>query len=172
MNEGASAFDLVSEPPPLPQHLRAGALQDHSRVSVFAGLARAGHAFRRRIMEPVLHQVSRSPGQQANQQPLLSGDAGPQGSQDQSEGGVFTPDVAEAMKEWTRRPSLLVPSAQRRVQVRDESSTSSLSPELVKEEVRRQVQLAMAEKNNEVKELRVRNEIVQRAVNERFSVRL
>ena len=104
VGEGVGAFDLVSDPPPLPQHLRADALQDHSRVGIFAGLARAGQAFRRRIMEPVLHQVSRSPGQQVSQQPLLSGEAGPHELQDQREGGVFTPDMAEAMREWTQRP--------------------------------------------------------------------
>ena len=51
---------------------------------------------------------------------------------------------------------------QEQLQGREEHSTSSLSSELVREEVRRQVQLAMAEKNKEVMELRQQNEDLKR----------
>ena len=49
---------LQQEPPPLPQHLRNDNGGGPSRSSVFAGIARAGQALRRRVLSPVFQQVS------------------------------------------------------------------------------------------------------------------
>ena len=158
----------VGEPPLLPQHLRTPLPPEQSRPGVLAGLARAGQAFRRRVVEPVMQQVIRSPGQQASSAPPPRGDVVGQHASGHREGAVFTPEMTEAMREWTQRPSLLSPSGHEQVQGRDVISTSSISSELVREEVRRQVQLAMAEKNSEVKELKNQNEALKQAIEQQI----
>ena len=159
-------FVPASDPPPLPQHLRGEPVQEMPRQSVLAGLARAGQALRRRVVEPVIQHVTRSPGppMQSSSNLASPGDSGPRYLQGSPEDGVFPPDVAEAMREWTQRHSLLTPSGQEQVLGRDGHSTSSLSSELVREEVRRRVQLAMAEKNKEVLELKQQNENLRKMV--------
>ena len=58
------SFEPPSNPPLLPQHLRGDHAEGLPRPGVLAGLARAGQAIRRRVMDPMLHHVSRSPGSQ------------------------------------------------------------------------------------------------------------
>ena len=69
------------------------------------------------------------------------------------------------MQELTTRPSLITstPYGQQH-QGRDESSASSISPELVREEVKRQVQQAMAEKDVQLRELKQQNEALRKAL--------
>ena len=52
---------LQQDPPPLPPHLRNDSGYEASRPGVFAGLARAGQALRRRVLAPVFQQVSGYP---------------------------------------------------------------------------------------------------------------
>ena len=157
-----------SDPPPLPQHLRSEhAHGSAARSGVLAGLARAGQVLRRRVVEPVLQQVNRGP---VSSPSLIASRAGEEGfsagevRQGRHEAGVFTPAVAEAMNEWTTRASLISPGTQGHAPVKEDSSASSISPEVIMEEVRRQVQLAMAEKEGEVRELKIQNENLKRAL--------
>ena len=162
-HDRSANFPLRSEAPPLPQHLRSDLSQSSSRAGVLAGLARAGQALRRRVVDPMIQQVARTPVQ--NPSPSMSpGDDGHcHGSVPLNE-GVFPPAVAEAMHEWTTRPSLIAPGPPGALHGRDESSASSLSPELIMEEVRKQVQIAMAEKNNELQDLKKQNDLLRRAL--------
>ena len=149
------------DPPPLPHHLRVNA-EEASRSGMFAGLARAGHALRRRVIDPVVQHVSRgSPAQAPFPHPEA---AAAQVSSDPHREGLLQPAVAEAMQELTNRRSLITPGPCAGTATRDEGSTGSLSSELVREEVRRHVQLAMASKDNELKDLRQQNESLRRAL--------
>ena len=162
--EGQGAgFPIHGDPPPLPAHLQAEAGHDQTRSGVFAGLARAGQALRRRVVEPVLQHVSRTSQAQAPH-PYAAGDAVHGEGNMTPHRGVLPPTVAEAMQEWTSRPSLLAPQPLMQPSAKDESSASSLSPERVMEEVKRQVQLAMADKDVELRELRQQNALLMRAV--------
>ena len=167
-NQGFHGYSMPphGDPPPLPQHFRVAAEHDQTRGGVFAGLARAGQALRRRMIEPVLQQVSRNPPPQP---PLLQPAEIPAQVRDEHpQEGLFQPAVAEAMNEWTSRRSLISPGPplqQGPGNARDESlSTGSLSPELVREEVKKQVQLAMADKDAELRELRQQNVKLRRAL--------
>ena len=156
------------DPPPLPQHLQADLGYEGQGSGMFAGLARAGQALRRRVLEPVFQQVARSPTPTQTQppQPHLEEHL-PQVEDGRQHRSVLQPAVAEAMHEWTNRRSLIAPGpcvAQGQVPPRDEGSVGSLSSELVREEVRKQVQLAMAEKDGELRELRQQNERLKRAL--------
>ena len=130
------------DPPPLPQHLRADLGYEQQGNGVFAGLARAGHALRRRVLEPVFQQVARSSTPQQSPQPPQPHpeERLPQVEDGQQRGRLFQPAVAEAMQEWTDRHSLIAPgpnAAQVQGHVRDEGSIASLSSELVREEVKK-----------------------------------
>ena len=160
------SYGSESDPPPIPQHLRSSPVPDQARVGVLAGLARAGQALRRRVVQPMMQQVNRSPVQYSSPNPRPGDIAAPQQGPASQEESVFVPGVAEAMRELTQRPSLISPVFQGRHQGREAASTSSLSSELVREEVRRQVQLAMTEKNNEVHELRQQNEALRKMMAE------
>ena len=172
MNFGVpdQGYGLVpqSDPPPLPQHLQSEHVHGSAaRSGVLAGLARAGQVLRRRVVEPVLQQVNRGPVSSPSLAASRTGEESfPAGEvrQGRHEAGVFTPAVAEAMNESTTRPSLISPGTQGHAPVNEDSSASSISPEVIMEEVRRQVQLAMAEKEGEVRELRIQNENLKRAL--------
>ena len=160
-----------SEPPPVPQHLQASMGPGPHREGVFAGLARAGQALRRRVVEPVLQHVARSPAPHPSPS-LSSGYDGPRAGSVRPSEGVFPPGVSEAMQEWTSRASLIAPGPQGQVVGRDESSASSLSPELIMEEVKRQVQIAMAEKNSEMRDLQKQNDLLKKALQDTLSGRI
>ena len=139
-NQGFHGYSMPphGDPPPLPQHLRVDAEHDPARGGVFAGLARAGQALRRRMIEPVLQHVSRNP---VPQSPLLQpAETSAQVRDERPQEGLFQPAVADAMHEWTTRRSLISPGPTMHpgpAHARDESlSTGSLSPELVREEVK------------------------------------
>ena len=155
----------LSDPPPLPHHLQADLGQEPSGSGVFAGIARAGQVLRRRVLEPVFQQVSRSPVPQSPQ--LYPEDPASQVEGGHPRQGLFQPAVAEAMQEWTNRRSLIAPGpsiAPAQEHVRDEVSTGSLSSELIRMEVKKQVQLAMAEKDSELRELKRQNERLRRTL--------
>ena len=155
----------LSDPPPLPRHFQAEPGRESSRNGVFAGIARAGQVLRRRVLEPVFQQVSRT---SVPQSPQVSSEVPvPQVEGDRPHQSLFQPAVAEAMQEWTSRRSLIAPGpsiAPVPELMRDEVSTGSLSSELVRMEVKKQVQLAMAEKDSELRELRQQNERLRRTL--------
>ena len=160
MEGSNSVFLSRDDPPSLPPHLRQEPGQEHAvRQGVLAGLTRAGQAIRRRVVDPVIQHVTRT-----SQPPTsyATGDGTCSGVP--ASGSAFPPTVAEAMQEWTDRPSLLTPGPQRPLHPQEESSASSLSPEMVMEEVKKQFRIAMASKDLELQELRQQNEILRRAV--------
>ena len=101
------AFPPVHDPPSLPPHLRHEEGHDSiSRHGVLAGLTRAAQALRRRVFDPFMQHVTRTT-QPPNS--YAAGDVAHGGVPAPSAGGAFPPAVAEAMQEWTARPSLLTP---------------------------------------------------------------
>ena len=99
-NQGFHGYSMPphGDPPPLPQHFRVETEHDQARGGVFAGLARAGQALRRRMIEPILQQVSRN---SPPQPPLLQPAEIPAQVRDERpQEGLFQPAVAEAMNEW------------------------------------------------------------------------
>ena len=155
-------FPIRAEVPALPPHLRADASQSSSRAGMLAGLARAGQVLRRRVVDPMIQQVARSPVPNPPDM-MPQSFAGQKGGDVHAAAGVFTL-VAQAMQDWTARTSLIAPGPQANPTARDESSASSLSPELIMEEVKRQVQIAMAEKNFELQEIQNQNALLRRAL--------
>ena len=158
--EGSSSVFLSrDDPPSLPPHLRQESGQEQAaRQGVLAGLTRAGQAIRRRVVDPVLQHVTRTPPPPTA---YAAGDGHYGGTQ--ASRSAFPPTVAEAMQEWTARTSLLTPGPQGPLPLQEESSASSISPEMVMEEVKKQVHLAMASKDLELQELRQQNEALRRA---------
>ena len=88
---------LQQDPPPLPPHMRSDYGGEASRPSVFAGIARAGQALRRRVLAPVLQQVSGYPQAPASLPPLEGNPEGRHEGRGHQQGGLFSPSVAEAI---------------------------------------------------------------------------
>ena len=121
---------LQQDPPPLPQHLCNDNRGGPSRPSVFAGIARAGQALRRRVLSPVFQQVSGYPQVPSSFSALEGNSEGRHEGREPQHEGLFPPSVADATQELTTRPSLLTATSYcQQHQGRDESSASSLSPE-------------------------------------------
>ena len=75
---------------------------------------------------------------------------------------ILSPELRHAMAEHQARPSLV--SSQHRRGQEEEGSSSSLNQEMVMDEVRRQVQLAMQGRDQEVSVLRKKNEELEKAL--------
>ena len=81
---------------------------------------------------------------------------------------LMEPETRRAMAAWTSQPTALttpIPAPPPPLP-RDDSSTGSMNQEVVLEEVRRQVQLAMQGRDMELKELRERNQELKRALDD------
>ena len=77
---------------------------------------------------------------------------------------LMSPEVRQAMSSWTAQPSLITRPVGQGQGQRDDSSSASLPQELILEEVRRQVQQAMVERDSEVKDSRAQNEELKTAL--------
>ncbi|OLP84473.1 Transposon Ty1-NL2 Gag-Pol polyprotein [Symbiodinium microadriaticum] len=77
---------------------------------------------------------------------------------------LMSPETRRAMAEWTAQATSLTPAAPAPPLPRDDSSAGIMSQEIVKEEVKRQVQLAMAGRDSELRELRDQNSELKQAL--------
>ena len=80
-----------------------------------------------------------------------------------SQAALFSPDIQQAMAVHQSRNSLISP---RQRHQEEEASSSSVNQEMVMEEVKRQVALAMQGRDQEVTALKQRNEQLERALME------
>ena len=77
---------------------------------------------------------------------------------------LMSPETRRAMAEWTSQSTSLTPAVPLPPLPRDDSSSGSMNQEVVKEEVKRQVQMAMAGRDTELRELRDQNTELKQAL--------
>ena len=142
-------------PPPLPDGLRregsSGAWGTWTRVS---------EVLHRRVVSPVMEQVGVSrtvASSPAQSQPWQTPTASPS-----PQTPLMSPEIRRAMQSWASRPSLLNPRPP--PAHRDDSSSGSLPQEVIVEEVRRQVQLALHERDKELEALKGENSELKKAL--------
>ena len=114
-----------------------------------------GEVFQRRVVDPVMN-VGRTLSSTTPARPTTT-------TQQQ----LFQGDMQQALQVHQTRDSLISPQRRRQD---EEGSASSLNQDMVLEEVRRQVQLAMQGRDQEVHALKQRNEELERALVEANSV--
>ena len=152
----SSAESLVGSP--APQVNQNGASEGESAGGMWS-VTRISEVLHRRIVAPMMGQ-----GAQTAAPPSMSPTWQSPVAASSPPGQVLTPEDRRAMAAWTARPSILTtPTAPERPQ-NDDSSAASLSQELVMEEVRKQVQLAMQGRDSELQALKAQNEELQRAL--------
>ena len=111
-------------------------------------LTRVSEVLQRRFVSPMMEQVQSagvprlstpeaSPTSVWHSQPVTPTEAPPP---------LMSPDLRQAMTSWTTRPSLLTPKPRRAAG--EESSSGSINQEAVAEEVKRQVKLALEERES------------------------
>ena len=76
----------------------------------------------------------------------------------------MSPENRRAMAAWTARPSILTTPLPPERPQNDDSSAASVNQEVVMEEVKKQVQLAMRSRDSELQALKSQNEELQRAL--------
>ncbi|CAE7454971.1 unnamed protein product, partial [Symbiodinium necroappetens] len=128
------------------------------------GFSRTGQAFYRRVIAPVLEQAgvvkAQAPPPRALPSPIAKSSSASQGAHG---GPLMPPNVQQAMRAWTARPSLLTPRPPMQQRSHDAvSSSSSGHQEIVAEEVRRQVQGALQARDASMRTLMAENEELKR----------
>ena len=128
------------------------------------GFSRTGQAFYRRVIAPVLEQAgvvkAQAPPPRSLPQPIAKSPSMNQGAPG---GPLMPPNVQQAMRAWTARPSLLTPRPPIPQRSHDAvSSSSSGHQEMVAEEVRRQVQGALQARDASMRALAAENEELKR----------
>ena len=120
-------------------------------------VARISQILHRRLVAPMLEHVGggdrlppspvwQSPSSATVQEPLMS------------------PETRQAMASWTARPTALTTPPALTTQQRDDSSDKSMSQEVIMEEVRRQVQMAMQGRDSELQALKSQNSELKKAL--------
>ena len=101
--------------------------------------------FQRRVITPMREtaQVVRARATPMSSLQSWYSQPSPQAAIPPRDGSLMDPETRQAMNEWTQRTSLIQPRRDVPRSPADQSSGDSLSPEMVQEEVRRQVQQAM-----------------------------
>ena len=145
-------------------HPHPSAEQGQSRTP--AWWARMSEVLQRRVVSPMMEQVhsagvgraphnpDASPTSVWHSQPSSPTDGGPQ---------LIPQDLRQAMTSWTARPSLITPRPRRTVPAED-SSNASVNQEAVMEEVKRQVKLALDERESESRRLAEENRELRQLV--------
>ena len=125
---------------------------------------RVSEVLQRRVVSPMMEQVQTagvprlgtpeaSPTSVWHSQPATPTEGGPP---------LMSPDLRQAMTTWTTRPSLLTPKPRRAAG--EESSSGSINQEAVAEEVKRQVRLALEERESTTKKLEEENQQLRELV--------
>ncbi|CAE7947416.1 unnamed protein product [Symbiodinium sp. KB8] len=122
-------------------------------------VTRISEVLHRRLVAPVLEHVSGG----ANQSGPSSSSARRTSTPTAAPDSLMSQETRRAMATWTARPTALTTPVTQAPQ-RDDVSDRSIQQEVVMEEVRRQVQLAMQGRDVELQELRSRNQELQKAL--------
>ena len=125
---------------------------------------RVSEVLQRRVVSPVLEQV-----QSAGVPRLSTAEASPTSvwhsqpaTPTEHAQPLMSHDLRQAMTSWTSRPSLLTPRPRRTAG--EESSSGSINQEAVAEEVKRQVQLALSERESATRRLEEENQQLRELV--------
>ncbi|CAE7253909.1 TY2B-C [Symbiodinium sp. CCMP2592] len=132
--------------------------EDEGRSQNGWSVTRISEVLHRRFVAPVLEHVGGS-DRPVGPSPTWHSPSN-QGFEEQP---LMTAETRQAMAEWTARPTSLTLPVGERVH-RDDSSAGSVNREAVMEEVKRQVQLAMQSRDQEVRTLKDQNEELKRAL--------
>ena len=157
VNDGAifaSSESLVGSP-----QVTSDVEREGERSSGTWSVTRISEVLHRRIVAPMMGQgpIPSPPQPPSSWQSPLNAS----GRQEQP---LMSPESRRAMAAWTARPSLLTSPAAPENQQNDDSSAASVNHELVMEEVRKQVQLAMQGRDAELQALKIQNEDLKRAL--------
>ena len=109
-----------------------------------------GEMFQRRAVAPVM-----------NAGKSFTGSTSGQGVAGSSTGPLFSSEVQRAMEAHRTRPSLISPQHRRQ---EEEASSSSVNQEMIMDEVKRQVAMAMQGRDQEVVSLRQKNKDLEQAL--------
>ena len=130
------------------------------RTSSSWSVTRFSEVLHRRFVAPVIEHVHG--GERPAASPVWHSPAH-QGAQDAEVPPLMTTETRRAMEAWTAQPTILTTPPERRP-VRDDSSSASLPQELIMEEVKRQVQVAMQGRDVELKTLKSENAELKQAL--------
>ena len=123
-------------------------------------VTRISEVLHRRIVAPVLEHVG---GGDRQQVPASSPTFhSPTGTVAQD--SLMTPETRRAMANWTARPTAITSPVAPAAPMRDDSSDRSMNQEVIMEEVRRQVQMAMQGRDSELQALKSQNHELKKAL--------
>ena len=146
----ASPESLVGSPP--------AQQQLEEQTGGFWSVTRVSEVLHQRLVAPVLEHVrgaDAGPQPSPTWTPMSTGDV---------EGSLLSPQTRRAMAAWTAQPTTLTTPIAEAPAPRDDSSAGSLSRDVVMEEVKRQVQIAMQGRDAELQALRNQNVELQGAL--------
>ncbi|CAE7502675.1 unnamed protein product [Symbiodinium sp. KB8] len=120
-------------------------------------VTRISEVLHRRIVAPMMGQGAADPPPTPSWQSPVNQSA-------PVEPPLMSPESRRAMAAWTARPSILTTPVVPDKPQNDDSSAASVNHDLVMEEVRKQVQLAMQGRDSELHALKTQNEELRRAL--------
>eukprot|EP00439_Symbiodinium_sp_Y106_P044585 s732_g5.t1 len=132
-----------------------------------AWFARVTEVLQRRVVNPVLEQVNATGMGRVMTQPEASPATAwySQPVTPSGPGQLMSPEVRQAMSAWTARTSAITPRRPEAPQPnQEESSNASLTQEVMMEEVRKQVRLALNERESEVQRLSAENNELKQVI--------
>ena len=127
-------------------------------------MTRISEVLHRRVVAPVMGQVGGQPDMGGNTRAGTSPWHSPNPETTPAQTPLMSPEIRQAMAEWTARPTAMTSRPSAPLVARDDSSSASLSQEQIMEEVRKQVQVAMVGRDAEVKDLRSQNSELRQAL--------
>ena len=123
-------------------------------------VTRISEVLHRRVVAPVMEHVV---GPQASS--TSSTWQSPTALTTPAQTPLMSPEVRQAMADWTAQSTTLTPRRPPAPAVRDDAgSSASISQEQIMEEVKKQVQIAMAGRDTEVKDLKTQNQELKQAL--------
>ncbi|CAE6949120.1 GIP [Symbiodinium sp. CCMP2592] len=137
---------------------RRASLPDE-RNNGFWSVTRISEVLHRRLVAPLLEHVQ-GPERGPQASPTWRSPTSAQAT----EPPLMSPETRRAMAEWTAQQTSLTTSVPEPPPMRDDSSAGSMSRELVMEDVRRQVQIAMRTRDAELQALNEQNTELQGAL--------
>ena len=149
-------FSPGTPPPPVPTEFRETEVGHHGGMWAFR--TRISEVLHRRVLNPVLEHVQ---GVTNRAQEHGEGNPWTRPQPSTPSPQLISPEVQRSMQVWTNQASLISPRPRA---ARDDSSSGSIPQELIMEEVRRQVQMALEGRDAEMKNLKAENEGLRKAL--------
>ena len=125
-------------------------------------VTRISEVLHRRFLAPVMEHVTGGERQPASS-PTWHSPTNASGEMADSRPPMIV-ETRRAMEAWTAQPTILTTPQPERPQPRDDSSSASLPQEIIMEEVKKQVQLAMQGRDMELRALKAQNAEMKQAL--------